>query len=69
VIGLGALMLGLPQIGSIMLVNFFAAYVPYLGAWSAGAFTVLIALGAEGRDGRHHDGRRRAARQRARCSR
>ena len=33
-----------------MLVNFFAAYVPYLGAWSAGAFTVLIALGAEGRD-------------------
>ena len=50
VIGLGALVLGLPQIGSIMLVNFFAAYVPYLGAWSAGAFTVLLALGAEGRD-------------------
>ena len=50
VIGLGALALGLPQIGSIMLVNFFAAYVPYLGAWSAGAFTVLLALGAEGRD-------------------
>src|SRR4030095_8340954 len=48
VIGLGALVLGLPQIGSIMLVNFFAAYVPYLGAWSAGAFTVLIALGSEG---------------------
>ena len=50
VIGLGALVLGLPQVGSIMLVNFFAAYVPYLGAWSAGAFTVLIALGAEGTD-------------------
>ena len=50
VIGLGALVLGLPQVGSIMLVNFFAAYVPYLGAWSAGAFTVLIALGAEGSD-------------------
>jgi len=49
VIGLGALVLGLPQIGSIMLVNFFAAYVPYLGAWSAGAFTVLIALGSQGR--------------------
>jgi putative heme transporter len=48
VIGLGALVLDLPQVGSIMLVNFFAAYVPYLGAWSAGAFTVLIALGAEG---------------------
>jgi predicted PurR-regulated permease PerM len=50
VIGLGALVLGLPQIGTIMLVNFFAAYVPYLGAWSAGAFTVLIALGSEGSD-------------------
>jgi predicted PurR-regulated permease PerM len=50
VIGLGAFVLGLPQVGSIMLVNFFAAYVPYLGAWSAGAFTVLIALGSEGTD-------------------
>jgi predicted PurR-regulated permease PerM len=50
VIGLGALVLGLPQVGSIMLVNFFAAYVPYLGAWSAGAFTVLIALGSGGTD-------------------
>ncbi|HEX5621904.1 MAG TPA: AI-2E family transporter [Solirubrobacteraceae bacterium] len=50
VIGLGAVVLGLPQVGSIMLVNFFAAYVPYLGAWSAGAFTVLIALGSKGSD-------------------
>jgi putative heme transporter len=48
VIGLGALVVGLPQVGSIALVNFFAAYVPYLGAWSAGAFTVLIALGSQG---------------------
>ena len=31
-----------------MLINFVAAYIPYLGAWSAGAFTVLIALGSEG---------------------
>jgi len=50
VIGLGALVLGLPEVGSIMLVNFFAAYVPYLGAWSAGAFTVLVALGSGGTD-------------------
>jgi predicted PurR-regulated permease PerM len=50
VIGLGALVLDLPQVGSIMLVNFFAAYIPYLGAWSAGAFTVLIALGSKGPD-------------------
>jgi len=48
VIGLGALLLDLPQVGAVMLVNFFAAYVPYLGAWSAGAFTVLIALGSQG---------------------
>jgi predicted PurR-regulated permease PerM len=48
VIGLGALILGLPQVGAIALVNFVAAYIPYLGAWSAGAFTVLIALGSKG---------------------
>jgi putative heme transporter len=48
VIGLGALILGLPEIGTIALINFVAAYVPYLGAWSAGAFTVLIALGSKG---------------------
>jgi putative heme transporter len=48
VIGLGALLLGVPRVGSIMLVNFLAAYIPYLGAWTAGAFTVLLTLGAQG---------------------
>jgi predicted PurR-regulated permease PerM len=48
VIGLGALVLGVPQVGAIVLINFVAAYIPYLGAWSAGAFTVLIALGSQG---------------------
>ena len=48
VIGLGAWVLGVPLAGSIAVVNFVAAYIPYLGAWTAGAFTVLIALGAEG---------------------
>jgi putative heme transporter len=48
VIGLGALILDVPSVGAIALVNFFAAYVPYLGAWSAGAFTVLVALGSQG---------------------
>jgi putative heme transporter len=47
-IGAGALVLGVPQAGSIAVVNFVAAYVPYLGAWSAGAFTVLITLGSQG---------------------
>ena len=48
-IGLGAVVLGVPQAGAIALVNFIAAYIPYLGAWSAGAFTVLVAFGAEGK--------------------
>jgi predicted PurR-regulated permease PerM len=48
VIGLGALILGMPEVGAIMMINFVAAYIPYLGAWAAGAFTVLIALGSEG---------------------
>src|SRR5689334_10017470 len=50
VIGLGALLLGVPLAGTIAIVNFVAAYIPYLGAWSAGAFTVLIALGSQGTD-------------------
>jgi putative heme transporter len=48
VVGLGALVLGVPLAGSIAVVNFVAAYIPYIGAWTAGAFTVLVALGAEG---------------------
>jgi len=48
VIGLGALVLGVPHVGAIALVNFLAAYIPYLGAWSAGAFTVLLTLGSQG---------------------
>jgi predicted PurR-regulated permease PerM len=43
-IGGGALLLGVPLAGSIALVTFVASYVPYLGAWGAGAFAVLIAL-------------------------
>ncbi len=50
VIGLGALILGVPLPGTIAIVNFVAAYIPYVGAWSAGAFTVLIALGSQGTD-------------------
>ena len=48
VIGLGALVLDVDHAGAIALVNFAAAYIPYLGAWSAGAFTVLLALGSQG---------------------
>ena len=50
VVGLGALLLGVPLAGTIALVTFLGAYVPYLGAWGAGAFSVLIALGGAGTD-------------------
>jgi predicted PurR-regulated permease PerM len=44
----GALILGVPLAGSIAVVTFLGAYVPYLGAWGAGTFAVLIALGGAG---------------------
>ena len=46
--GLAALILGVPLAGTIAVVTFVGAYVPYVGAWVAGAFAVLIALGTEG---------------------
>jgi predicted PurR-regulated permease PerM len=50
VVGLGALVLGVPLPGTIAVVTLLAAYVPYLGAWTAGAFSVLVALGGAGTD-------------------
>jgi predicted PurR-regulated permease PerM len=47
-IGLAAWILGVPLAGTIAVVTFVAAYVPFLGAWVAGAFAVLLALGTEG---------------------
>jgi putative heme transporter len=49
-VGLGALLLGVPLAGTIAAVTFVGAYVPYLGAWGAGAFSVLLALGGAGTD-------------------
>src|SRR3954453_21447293 len=48
IVGGAALLLGVPHPGSIAIVNFVTAYIPYLGAWSAGVFTVLVALGGQG---------------------
>ena len=50
VVGIGAWVLGVPLAGTITVVTFLAAYIPYLGAWTAGAFSVLIALGGAGTD-------------------
>jgi predicted PurR-regulated permease PerM len=50
VVGVGALILGVPLAGTIAIVTFVGAFIPYLGAWGAGAFAVLIALGGAGTD-------------------
>jgi predicted PurR-regulated permease PerM len=48
VVGLGALVLGVPLAGTIAVVTFVTAYVPFIGAFVSGAFAVVLALGAEG---------------------
>jgi predicted PurR-regulated permease PerM len=50
VVTIGALILGVPLVGTLAAVTFLGAYIPYLGAWGAGAFAVLIALGGAGTD-------------------
>jgi predicted PurR-regulated permease PerM len=46
-VGGGAFLLGVPLAGTIAVVTFLGGYVPYIGAWSAGAFSVLVALGGD----------------------
>lgn len=48
VVGLGAVVLGVPLAGTIALVSFVTAYIPYIGAFVAGAFAVVLTLGSEG---------------------
>ncbi|HKP99904.1 MAG TPA: AI-2E family transporter [Actinomycetes bacterium] len=48
VVGLGALLLGVPLAGPIAIVTFATSYIPFFGAFFAGAFAVVIALGAKG---------------------
>jgi predicted PurR-regulated permease PerM len=48
VVGLGALLLGVPLAGTIAIVTFVTAYVPYIGALAAGAVAVVLALGSQG---------------------
>ena len=47
-VGGSSLALGIPLAGTIAVVTFFGGYIPYLGAWTAGAFAVLLALGGSG---------------------
>ena len=48
VIGLGALILGVPLAGTIAVVTFVGAYIPFIGAWVGGAFAVALALAGQG---------------------
>jgi predicted PurR-regulated permease PerM len=48
VVGIGAVILGVPLAGTIALVSFVTAYIPYIGAFIAGAFAVVLTLGSEG---------------------
>ena len=48
VVGIGALVLGVPLAGTIAVVTFVTAYVPFIGAFVSGAFAVILALGSEG---------------------
>jgi putative heme transporter len=48
VVGIGALILNVDLAGTIAAVTFLGGYIPYIGAWTAGAFAVLMALGSNG---------------------
>lgn len=48
VVGLGAYFLGVPLWGTIAVVTFVTAYVPYIGAFVAGGFAVLLTLSSQG---------------------
>lgn len=48
VVGVVAFVLGVPLAATIALVTFVTAYVPYIGAWTAGIFAVVLALGSQG---------------------
>ena len=48
VVGLGALALSVPLAGTIAVVVFVTAYVPFIGAFVSGAFAVVLTLAAQG---------------------
>ena len=47
-VGIAALLLGLPLVFTIMVVNFVGGYIPYIGAFLGGALAVIVALGEGG---------------------
>jgi predicted PurR-regulated permease PerM len=43
-IAVGALALGVPEVGAILVITFFGAYIPYIGATIAGFVAVMLAV-------------------------
>jgi putative heme transporter len=48
VVGLAALILGLPLVFTIAVVNFIGGCIPYIGAFLGGGLAVIVALGDGG---------------------
>jgi predicted PurR-regulated permease PerM len=48
VVGIAALLLGLPLVFTIIVVNFVGGYIPYIGAFLGGGLAVIVALGDGG---------------------
>ena len=48
VVGLGAWLLDVPLAGTIAVVVFVTAYIPFIGAFISGAFAVILTLSAQG---------------------
>ena len=48
VVGIGAYLLDVPLWGTIAVVTFVTAYVPFIGAFVSGAFAVILTLSAQG---------------------
>jgi len=48
VVGVAALLMGLPLVFTIVVVNFVGGYIPYIGAFLGGGLAVVIALGDGG---------------------
>jgi predicted PurR-regulated permease PerM len=48
VVGIGALVLDVPLAGTIAVVTFVTAYVPFIGAFVSGALAVVLALAGQG---------------------
>jgi len=48
IVGVAAWLLDVPLAGTIAVVTFVMAYIPYIGAFISGAFAVLLALSSQG---------------------